>query len=140
MPDLEVLSLAPPEPLKAEQADKQDPRPWIEAYEAGVGSPLELKFLHLFEKHGVVLEKQVPVAPSATSAPISQADFRVAGTKVLLYVDGAAFHTGNRLRRDRAIRQALRDGEIGWKIVELRARDLFNPEDTVRNVLQLAQD
>lgn len=139
MPDLEALSLAPPESIKAERADAQEPRPWLEACEAGVGSPLELRFLRLFEKHGVALEKQAPVAPSAERAPISQADFRVAGTKVLLYVDGAAFHTGSRLRRDRAIRQALQNGDAGWIVLELRAADLAHPDDLVKRVRHMTE-
>jgi hypothetical protein len=39
-------------------------------------------------------------------------------------VDGAAFHKGQRLRRDRAIRGKLRDGEMEWVVVEVRAQDL----------------
>jgi Lhr-like helicase len=130
MPDLEAIATAPPEKLTAEVGDTDDPGPWLDAYDAGVGSPLELKFLRLFEKHGIEVEKQVPVAPDADGRPISQADFRVAGTNVLVYVDGAAFHTGNRLRRDRAIRKALREGSAAWRVVELTARDLRTPERT----------
>jgi very-short-patch-repair endonuclease len=135
MPDLEALAMAPPEPLTGEVGDAADPRPWLEAYDAGVGSPLELKFLRLFEQHGIKVEKQVPVAPDAVGPSISQADFRVPGTKVLIYIDGAAFHAGNRLRRDRAIRKALRKGSTGWRVVELTAHDLHTPEQTIRKVL-----
>ncbi len=136
MPDLEALALGPPEPLPAELGDADDPRPWLDAYDAGVGSPLELKFLRLFERHGIEVEKQVSVGPDPDGPSISQADFRVAGTDVLIYVDGAAFHTGGRLRRDRAIRKALREGAAGWKVVELRAPDLATPERTVRRVVR----
>lgn len=134
MPDLEALAMAPPEPLPAEVGDLDDPHPWLEAYDAGVGSPLELKFLRLFEEHGIEVEKQVPVAPELGGRAISQADFRVAGTTILVYVDGAAFHAGSRLRRDRAIRKALRGGGAGWKVVELTARDLATPDRTVDRV------
>jgi hypothetical protein len=130
MPDLEGLAMAPPEAIPAELGDGDDPRPWLEAYDAGVGSPLELKFLRLFEQHGVEVEKQVPVGPELDGLAISQADFRVAGTSVLVYVDGAAFHTGSRLRRDRAIRKALREGGAAWRVVELTARDLRTPDRT----------
>ena len=41
-----------------------------------------------------------------------------------IYVDGAAFHTGARLRRDRIIRNRLREGPLHWTVVELRAPDL----------------
>jgi very-short-patch-repair endonuclease len=135
MPDLEMLAEAAPTLLPPEIGDQDDPRPWIEAFDAGVGSPLELKFLRLFEKHGLAVEKQVPVGPDATSAAISVADFRVAGTKVLIYVDGAAFHTGVRLRRDRAIRERLRNGDIGWTVVELRAADLARGEALMNEVI-----
>lgn len=139
MPDLEVIAMAPPLQLPQEMGDKQDPRPWLEAYDAGVGSPLELKFLHLFEKHGIALDKQVPVSPSSDGPSISQADFRVTGTNVLIYVDGAAFHVGNRLRRDRAIRKALREGSLGWRVIELNAHDLAAPDKTVQRVLETVE-
>ena len=41
-----------PKSRPLETGDVEDPGPWLEAYEAGVGSPLELKFLRLFEQHG----------------------------------------------------------------------------------------
>jgi hypothetical protein len=134
MPDLEALAAAPPDVLPLQLGDPADPRPWLDAYDAGVGSPLELRFLRLFERHGIAVEKQVPVGAELGGPTISQADFRIAGTDILLYVDGAAFHTGNRLRRDRAIRRALREGGSGWKVVELAARDLGTPECTIERV------
>jgi len=134
MPDLEMLAAEPPAPLPSERGDADDPRPWLEAFDAGVGSPLELKFLRLFEKHGLEVEKQVSVGPDSTSAPISAADFRVTGTKLLIYVDGAAFHTGMRLRRDRAIREALRKGDIGWSVIELRAADLAQGASLIKKI------
>ena len=136
IPDLECLAMAPPEPLPAELGDADDPRPWLEAYDAGVGSPLELKFLRFFEQRGITLEKQVPVSPEPEGSPISQADFRVPGTPVLIYVDGAAFHKGRRLRRDRAIRKALSEGSAGWRIVVLTSPDLSTPERTIRRVME----
>jgi very-short-patch-repair endonuclease len=127
LPDLEHLASAPPELLPVERGDIFDPRPWNEAFEAGVGSPLELKFLRLFEQHGVDVEKQVPVAPNEGDSPISVADFAVIGTRTAIYVDGAAFHRGERLRRDRIIRRRLSEGNTGWRVVELQASDLRNP-------------
>jgi hypothetical protein len=59
MPDLEQLAQSAPVPVAADAA-ADDPRPWLEAYDAGVGSPLELKFLRLFDEHGLAVEKQVP--------------------------------------------------------------------------------
>jgi hypothetical protein len=72
--------------------------------------------------------------PLEPSAPISAAVFRVTGTKVLIYVDGATFHTGMRLRRDRAIREALRKGDIGWTVVELRGADLAQGEALIARI------
>jgi hypothetical protein len=124
MPDLEQLASAPPEELPLQRGDAEDPRPWLEAYDAGVGSPLELKFLRLFEAHGIEVEKQVPVAADEGGPFISVADFVVKGTRTAIYVDGAAFHRGNRLRRDRAIRKRLREGTCGWKVVEVGTASL----------------
>ncbi|GAA6620279.1 DEAD/DEAH box helicase [Scytonema sp. NUACC26] len=55
---LEQLAQTPPTPRPLETGDLDDPLPWLEAYDAGVGSPLELKFLQLFEKHGFHPQKQ----------------------------------------------------------------------------------
>ena len=74
------------------------------------------------------LIEPVAVGPDPEGPAISQADFRVVGTNVLIYIDGAAFHTGSRLQRDRAFRKALREGSAGWKIVELTAHALRAPE------------
>ncbi len=116
MPDLDQFASAPPEALPAEMGEVIDPKPWLEAYDAGVGSPLELKFLRLFEDHGIAVYKQVPVGPEEGRRHISVVDFVVSGEKVAIYIDGAAFHRGARLRRDRAIRKALREGgrSGGW--------------------------
>lgn len=134
LPDLEHLASAPPELQPAERGDTFDPRPWNEAYEAGVGSPLELKFLRLFEQHGIDVEKQVPVAPNEGDSPISVADFAVTGTRTAIYVDGAAFHRGERLRRDRFIRRRLGAGNLGWRVVELQAADLRNPAAVILKI------
>jgi hypothetical protein len=53
---------------------------------------------------------------------------------ILIYIDGAAFHTGGRLRRDRAIRQALINGGTRWKVVELSAKDLANVQTVIRRL------
>jgi len=139
LPDLEQLTTARPDPLPHKRGDADDPTPWLQAYDAGVGSPLELKFLKLFEKYGLEVEKQVPVAVAPGEKVISQADFQVSGTNVLIYVDGAAFHHGKNLRRDRIIRQRLRDADQGWQIVELRAKDLKRGKavaDEIRGMIE----
>ena len=124
MDALEELAHIEPEVTTARDRRHRRPRPWLEAYAAGVGSPLELKFLRLFEKHGFKPQKQVPVAVSAADRPISVADFAVPDRRLAIYIDGAAFHTGQRYRRDRFIRGRLREGNPPWRVEELRAADL----------------
>lgn len=136
IPELEQLGELAPHLLQPELGDAEDPRPWLEAYAAGVGSPLELKFLRLFEQHGLEVEKQVPVSPNQDEPAISVADFVVKGKQVAVYVDGAAFHRGRRLRRDRIIRQRLREGNMGWMVVEVRAGDLSKGADLVSQIRQ----
>lgn len=136
MPDLEQLVSEAPAVLPAELGDQSDPKPWLEAYEAGVGSPLELKFLRLFEKHGLDVEKQVPVSEAPSQPPISTADFVIAGTKTAIYIDGAAFHHGHNLRRDRHIRKRLRESEIGWSVIELHATDLSRGAELVKTIAE----
>ena len=132
--DLEQLAEAAPQPVALEQGDAHDPRPWLEAFAAGVGSPLELRFLRLFQEHGFNPQPQVPVAPSDGALPISIADFAVPDRNLAIYVDGAAFHTGARLRRDRIIRTRLREGLRHWSVVELRAPDLARGQALVREL------
>lgn len=120
--DLHDLASAAPEPRPPEKGDNQGPGPWLEAHAAAAGSPVELKFLRLFESGGIGVEKQVGVPPEA---PISTADFAQVERKVATYVDGAAFHVGDRLRRDRAIRDRLR--AAGWTVLELGAPDPGRP-------------
>lgn len=124
VPALNELSQTPPLKRALETGDIDDPRPWLEAYAAGVGSPLELKFLRLFEQHGFHPQKQVPIAPSEGSQPISVADFAVLERQLAIYIDGTAFHQGGNRRRDRFIRERLKNGNPPWRIEELRAADL----------------
>ncbi len=130
--ELEAIAAGPPTSAPAERGDNTDPRPWLEAFDAGVGSPLELKFLRLFEQHGIDVEKQVPVSATEGESAISTADFLLRGQRIAIYVDGAAFHRGQRLRRDRFIRQKLEAG--GWRVVVLAAAQLGDPTAVVRSV------
>jgi len=116
--------------------DIDDPMPWLEAYEAGVGSPLELKFLRLFEKHGFSPAKQVPVAPLDGQPPISVADFAVPERRLAIYIDGSAFHVGRNLRRDKRIRDRLRNGNPPWRVEEIVAGDMRNGEELVKRLLK----
>jgi hypothetical protein len=136
--DLEVLVSGLPEPRPLELGDDHDPRPWLEAFEAGVGSPLELKFLRLFETHGIQVEKQVPVSPEPGGRAISTADFAIQDRMIAVYVDGAAFHTGNRMRRDRIIRKRLRAGSMWWRGMVIRASDLALPDRAVAKLDELS--
>jgi hypothetical protein len=124
VPHLEALAADAPQRQPTAMGDIDDPGPWLEAYAAGVGSPLELKFLRLFEAHGFHPEKQVPIAPHQGEAPISVADFAVPEQRLAIYIDGASVHVGANLRRDRHIRVRLRNGDPPWQVEELRAQDL----------------
>lgn len=128
VPDLQALAGEAPLTRPLQTGDIDNPGPWLDAYAAGVGSPLELKFLRLFEQHGLKVEKQVPVAPTNGEQPISIADFAIPSARVAIYIDGAAFHSGPNLRRDARIRERLRNGNPPWKVVELRAQDLSRGE------------
>lgn len=129
VPTLEVLSEVAPTVQPSGFQD--DPRPWLEAYAEGVGSPLELKFWRLFERYGFSPEKQMQIRLSAGEHPLSVADFGVEAARLAIYIDGASVHVGHRLRRDRYIRQRLRDTQPPWKIVELRATDLIRGQSLV---------
>jgi MrfA Zn-binding domain len=133
--DLEMLAASAPARRRLETGDIDDPKPWLEAFAAGVGSPLELKFLRLFEQHGFDPQKQVPIAPDDGQSPISIADFAVPERRLAIYIDGAAFHTGRNLRRDRFIRRRIREGSAKWKVVTLTAGDLARGRDLVRWLL-----
>ncbi|NLE38121.1 MAG: DUF1998 domain-containing protein, partial [Pirellulaceae bacterium] len=140
MPALDDLVSGSPNSRALETGDIDDPKPWLEAYAAGVGSPLELKFLQLFEKHGFRPEKQVPVSPTPGEAPISIADFGVADRRLAIYIDGAAFHIGQRLRRDRFIRDRLRNATPPWHVEELRASDLGQMVNIVERLKRILSD
>jgi len=72
--------------------------------------------------HGFMPEKQVPVPDP--EHPISVDDFAVPEKRLAIYIDGVAFHVGERLRRDRWISERLRNEEPQWTVVELRVGDI----------------
>ena len=121
IPALEQLSHTPPTQQPLETGDINDPLPWLEAYAVGVGSPLELKFLKLFEQYNFHPQKQVPIPEKA---PISIADFAVPSHRLAIYIDGAAFHSGGNRLRDKFIRDRLRGASPPWQVVVLYAADL----------------
>jgi replicative superfamily II helicase len=134
--ELTDLAQHPPELQALDAADLDDPRPWLEAYQEGVGSPLELRFLRLFEQYGLHPQKQVPVSPAEDRAPISIADFALPDKRVAIYIDGAAFHVGVNLRRDMFIRRSLREGNPPWQVIELRAQDLGRVKEIVEQIIK----
>jgi len=135
MPHLQTLADAEPAQRPLQTGDLDDPKPWLEAYSAGVGSPLEHQFLRLFEKHGFHPEKQVPVSPTVGGTAISVADFAVAARRRAIYIDGASFHIGQNLRRDRYIREKLRSGQPSWRVEELTVKDLAVGEGLVERLI-----
>ncbi|MBI3796502.1 MAG: DUF1998 domain-containing protein, partial [Deltaproteobacteria bacterium] len=140
IPALESLAQVAPVGRPLETGDIDDPRPWLEAYATGVGSPLELRFLRLFEQYGFHPEKQVPVSPDDASPAISIADFAVPERRLAIYIDGAAFHVGANLRRDRFIRDRLRNGTPPWRVEELRAGDLALGRALVERLQRLGDE
>lgn len=133
-PALLQLKSSSPETQPTQLDDLDDPMPWLEAYSAGVGSPLELKFLQLFEQYGFFPEKQVPISLNEGEPPISIADFAVVDQRLAIYIDGAAFHQGANLRRDRALRQKLRDSNPSWTVIELTYTDLKRGKNLVEKL------
>ncbi len=132
--DIESLAITIPAERPLEKGDIDDPTPWLEAYKAGVGSPLELKFLKLFEQNGLNVTKQEPVEPKDGDRPISIADFAIREKRIAIYIDSATFHVGQNLRRDKYIRDRLRNSPQPWKIIELRVSDLTKGKDLVDKV------
>ncbi|MFO0761090.1 MAG: protein kinase [Byssovorax sp.] len=124
LPGLTALAERRPARRPGKSSDLKRVRAWLEAYEAGVGSPLELRFLRLFEKKGLKVDKQVPIAVEEGKNPITYADFAIPGERIAIYVDGAAFHVGKNLRRDKQIRARLTSASPPWRVVVLTAADL----------------
>jgi hypothetical protein len=133
-PDLESLAQKAPLPAPIGPRERVDPRPWLEAFDAGVGSPLELRFLRLFERHGLRLTRQFPIALEGGAKAITVADFAIPERRLAVYIDGAAFHVGETLRRDRLIRMALQQEATPWRVVELRASDLASEASVIARI------
>jgi hypothetical protein len=122
MTALEVIAQRPPVALAVR--DPSDPRPWLEAWDAGVGSPLELAFLRVLKAKGIEVEKQWPIAEHPGDRPFTIVDFAIPSKRVAIYVDGRAFHVGSNLRRDRAIRERLQAMDPPWRVESLTVDDL----------------
>jgi hypothetical protein len=137
VPVLETLQQTAPKPCGC--GFTNDPAPWLEAYAEGVGSPLELKFWRLFQKHDFSPAKQLPICLKPGDSCISIADFGVEPARLAIYVDGASVHVGHRLRRDRIVRQRMKEAQPSWQVVELRAADLQRGKALVRELIQAAK-
>ena len=122
METLEVLASAAPRALPVDRV--KDSRAWLDAWSAGVGSPLELAFLRAFEAKGLVLTKQLPIAAAPGERAFTVADFALPEQRVAIYVDSRAFHVGSNLRRDQAIRDRLRAMVPPWRVERLTVDDL----------------
>jgi Protein kinase domain/DEAD/DEAH box helicase/Domain of unknown function (DUF1998)/Helicase conserved C-terminal domain len=126
LPGLEAIQRKSPVRRTGKGSDQARVRAWLDAYDAGVGSPLELRFLRVFEARGLKLEKQYAIAVKEGQSPITFADFAMPEQRLAIYIDGAGFHVGRNLRRDRRIRVRLREAEPPWRVEELTAADLAN--------------
>lgn len=137
-PALEALAEEKPSVQPLETGDTHDPRPWLEAYAAGVGSPLELRFLRLFEQHSFQPVKQAPISVSDGAPAISIADFAVPERRLAIYIDGASIHLGHVARRDALIRNRLQNATPPWSVIVLRARDLQQGKALVDKLLTIS--
>ncbi|RIK40897.1 MAG: hypothetical protein DCC57_19215 [Chloroflexi bacterium] len=137
LPALEMLAARPAESQPPAITDLDDPTPWLEAYDAGVGSPLELKFLRLFEQHAFLPQKQFAITLDNSPRPLTIADFAVPERRLAIYIDGAAVHVGANLRRDRYIRTRLQQADPPWAVVTLQASDLSEGATLVARLRRL---
>ena len=121
---LEALTESVLEELPVTAADIDDPTPWLEAFAAGCQSPLEHKFLKAMEAQGLKPDKQhaIPATPGGT--PFTVADFAFPEKRIAIYIDGAAYHKGKNLRRDRGIEARLQGMEPAWRVIRWKAKDL----------------
>jgi ATP-dependent helicase YprA (DUF1998 family) len=123
------LAEVAPEPRPLDTIDLNDPAPWAQAFAAGCASPLEYRCLQLLENAGYAPAKQYPINDGGL--PFTVADFAFPDRRVAIYVDGLAFHTGSRLRRDRAIEERLQNMVHPWKILRFTARDVYHNQDSL---------
>lgn len=126
---LEGLAESAPEPRALDAIDVNDPTPWLQAFAAGCASPLEYRCLQLLESAGYAPVKQYAITDGGL--PFTVADFAFPDRRVAIYVDGVSFHTGSRLRRDRAIEERLQNMVHQWKVLRFTARDVYRNQDSL---------
>lgn len=112
-----------PQELPLTAADYSDPAPWKEAFGAGCASPLEHRFLKMMEGAGLSPQKQYPIADDSGKV-FTVADFAFPEKRIAIYVDGLAFHKGDRLRRDKAIETKITTSNHPWIIFRVNIKTL----------------
>ena len=132
------LSDVPPESRPLSAAEVNDPRPWLEAYAAGCASPLEHRCLNLLTTAGFAPIKQHPIDDPATGRVFTIADFAFPDQHVAIYVDGLAYHAGDRLRRDRAIDLRLQSMANPWKVLRTTSAQIDRNADRFIAVVRQA--
>ena len=132
---LEGLREDPPVAVATSAQDLNDPRPWREAFEAGVGSPLEFRCWTHMQAAGLNPVKQFPITDPDTRRLLTIADFAFPEECVSIYVDGASIHVGNVLRRDRRIEQRLHGMEPSWTVIRLgRSQIDHHPGEMIERI------
>jgi very-short-patch-repair endonuclease len=132
---LEGLREDPPEPITPSAQDLNDPRPWREAFEAGVGSPIEFRCWTQLQAAGLNPARQYPITDIDSGRLLPIVDFAFPDDRVAVYVDGASIHVGQVLRRDRRIEQRLRCMETPWTVIRLgRCPIDDHPEEMVERI------
>lgn len=122
---LQGLTKSEPKQRPLSGADIRDPQPWIDAYQAGCDSPLELRMLNLLKGAGFNPQQQYAIPQDH---PITIADFALSDKRIAIYVDGLAFHTGDRIRRDKAIQRRIEKLSPKWTVFRYTARELYDPD------------
>jgi very-short-patch-repair endonuclease len=130
---LEGLRDEIPAVLPLDAVDVNDPRPWREAFEAGVDSPLEHRCLLLLNSAGLTPQKQYSIQSGGRLITI--ADFAFPEQRLAIYVDGASIHLGQVLCRDHRIEHRLQQLNEPWSVLRLRRRDIdFLPQETLARI------
>ena len=115
--------------------DLNDPRPWREAFESNLGSPLEYRCLMLLEAARLEPVKQFPIADPATGRVFTITDFAFPDRRVAVYVDGVSIHVGEVLRRDRLIEERLRGMTPAWTVLRFGRWEIdVNTQHTIEQI------
>jgi len=107
---------------------------WEEARQEGCGSPAELRLLKALREAGLPEPKKQFEVKDEQGEIVTVADFAYPEQRLLIYVDGLAFHS--------AIPKRLHDARItrwlqrhDWKVLRFFATEVYtNPERCVREV------